>query len=264
VKLRRLSDEEYDEAVELARNSATPLDQCPTCQSRPTEIEPGIQDRQQGRYTYKGKTYSCDCDQQIALRRHYLLAHIPDWYMRLDWTDYDGAAQDTVSEYLHKWQTAKHMGMNLKLYGPIGVGKTFAATYIAKELVKRGERAYFIPFEEVVSLYQRSHYEAVDQQLKRAVVLVLDELSKPTSLAQQEFFAMKFEELIRHRTNYNLPTIITTNLNDDELHHHYPRPYSLLAHKVIDAPIEGDDARMDKSYRWNRELWEQDEVRPIT
>ena len=43
-----------------------------------------------------------------------------------------------------------------------GVGKTFAATYVGKELIKRGERVHFVPFHEMVRVYE---YEGETERL---------------------------------------------------------------------------------------------------
>jgi DNA replication protein DnaC len=210
--------------------------------------------------------YECDCETQIALRKHYLLANIGDQYQRLDWADYDGpeSVRETVRLYLEGWKTAQVNGMGITFEGTQGSGKTFAATYIAKELIKQGVKAYFIPFIEVISAYKRQNAEEYEQKLKTAPLLVLDELIPPEPGPQAALFARRYEELIRHRTNFNLPTIVTTNLSEQELEKLYPRTYSLLAAKQIPVKVENDDARRGKIAKENLELLVNDERRPIT
>lgn len=266
MNLRRLSDNEYNEVSALAEPTGVSLDECPTCGARRTEVSPGVWGWENGTYRYQGKDNECNCEQQMALRRQYLLARIPVEYQKLDWMAYDGSpkATKTIAEYLFKWKTAKGNGMGLEFGGrSLGVGKTWAATYVAKELIKQGERVYFVPFGSIISSYQKSNAEEIENTLKSTTVLVLDEVGKPSTAAQNELFSSRFEDLIRHRTNYNLPTILTTNLEEEELLSYYPRPYSLLSHKQIRVQIEGDDARKGKMQLENIEIFANEETRPL-
>src|SRR4051812_28542250 len=100
--LRRLKNAEYDLAAKMAAKTGIPLNQCPTCLSKEqtlTTLEGGeYVGREYGTYVIDGVEYPCDCDEQIALRKHYLLANIGDQYMRLDWhRDYrDEEVKDAV------------------------------------------------------------------------------------------------------------------------------------------------------------------------
>lgn len=213
--------------------------------------------------------YPCDCDEQIALRKHYLLANIGDQYMRLDWQrDYrDEDVRDAVQAYLDAWPTLKLQGMGLEFASPkLGVGKTFAATHVGKELVKRGERVYFLPFYQMVGVYSLPPEDrrAAEQRLATSSVLVLDEVVAPNTEAQSYLFAGKFEELIRDRTNFNRVTIMTTNLTPKRLHEVYPRTYSLLEAKQYRVIMDGEDARQGVVKQRNLSMVNLGEVRPIT
>jgi DNA replication protein DnaC len=263
LRLRSLTDEEYDRIEELAGHS---LDQCPTCLAKPIHVAPSVYGYENGTYRYRGEQYDCNCDIQRALHKAYLAANIGDQYQRLNWNDYDGPAEvrNAVSLYLSKWPTARVNGMGITFKGTQGSGKTFAATYIAKELIKRGVDVYFVPFVEVISAYKRQNADEFEEKLKQTGLLVLDELIPPEPGPQAVLFSRRYEELIRHRTNFNLPTIVTTNLNEEELQKHYPRTYSVLAAKQIPVDVKNDDARRGKIAIENIELLENEEVRPIT
>lgn len=263
MNLRRLSNEEYDEAEAKAKWS---FDQCPTCGTTREEVQPGVWGWENGTYRLWGEEYNCDCSNQMALYRQYVVANIPEEYMRLNWLDYDGSqeARDAVKKYLGSWDSAKINGMGLEFRSPgQGSGKTFAATHIAKELIKHGERVYYIQFPDLISSYQKSDSEAFEHKMKGATVLVLDDIQKPYYESQHHLFSSKFEELIRFRTNGNLPTLATTNLTEAELEQHYSRSYSLLAHKQIVVDVVGEDARRGKVKMENIELIENNEVRPL-
>lgn len=269
IRLRRLTDPEYTKAESLARMSGVPLDQCPTCGGKEQEIpgSAGVMEFRSGTYRYRGEEHFCDCQAQMALRARYLLANIGDQYMRLDWADYDGPdrVRRDVANYLDQWQDFKINGMGLEFGGKgLGIGKTFGATYVGKELVKRGQKVYFIPFVDVISAYQRDDHQALEDTLRGVTYLILDELLPPYSEAQHALYAFKLEALIRHRTNFNLPTIITTNLSRDELDDYYPRTYSLLEAKQMRIDMSGVDARRNRIAEENLELAANGEVRPIT
>jgi DNA replication protein DnaC len=261
LRLPYLSDDRYDELAAKAD-----LDACPTCGATTILIRPGVEGWENGTFRFRGLEYECDCATQKLLYRHYLNANIGDQYMRLNWNDYDcKPVREKVKLYLDAWDTAKRNGMGMTFKGKLGTGKTFAATYIGKELIKRGEDVYFIPFLNVISSYQKQHAEEIDDRLKGTGVLILDELLPPESGAQAALFARRYEELIRHRTNFNLPTIVTTNLTEDELLKEYPRTYSLLAPKQVAVEVtQTDDARRGKIAMENEELLANREVRPIT
>jgi DNA replication protein DnaC len=263
LNLPRLSNAEYEYVASLTRQSGTPIDACPTCHARRIEVAPGVYGWENGTYRYRGEDRPCDCDTQIALRKHYLLAGIGDQYMRLDWADYHGdpAVKDPVETFLDKWQAFKDNGMGMEFASRnLGVGKTFAATYVGKELIKRGEKVLFTPFLDSVSFDDK----ALRERLRTTTVLILDEVVPPVSDRQQQFFAGEFEEIIRFRTNFNRVTIMTTNIEPDQLRATFPRVYSLLEAKQIRVLMRGDDARRSLIAEENLELALNNEVRPIT
>lgn len=269
LKLPRLNNVEYESVAKLCRNSGIPINQCPTCLSKPIEIAPGVWGWENGTYRYRGEEHKCDCETQKNLRVHYLLANIGEQYQRLNWNDFNGSqeAADAVALLLGTWDSWKLNGMGLEFNSPIqGTGKTFAATHVGKELVKRGESVYFTPFVDVANLLTQedSYRQEVENRLRDTAVLILDEVVPAISSAQRAFFANRFEELIRYRTNFNRVTIMTTNLEPDRLHEEYPRTYSLLEAKQIRVEMTGEDQRMNRIAFENLELVANAEVRPIT
>lgn len=269
LRLPRLTDKEYDYVAELAQRSGIPLVQCPTCGAKEIYVDENNYGWINGTYRLDGEEHECDCQTQMELRKHYLLANIGDQYQRLDWKDFKGSkeAAEAVSLYLDAWETAKINGMGLEFSSHLlGVGKTFAATHIAKELIKQGERVYFIPFLEVISLLGRpqEYRNDVQDRMRDTTILILDEVVPAVTAPQRALFAGQFEELIRNRTNFNRPTIMTTNLTPSELHKEYPRTYSLLEAKQIRIEMIGADARQGIRGVRNLELLANGEVEPIT
>lgn len=249
----------------MARMSGIPLDQCPTCLATKVEVDDSVYGWENGTYRYRGEEYPCDCETQMLLRRHYLLAGIGDQYQRLNWTDFNGSgeAQEVVDHFLTRWTAFKLNGVGLEFSSPrLGVGKTFAATHVGKELIKRGESVLFVPFLTAVRTLLEDREG--EERLRDTTVLILDEVGCGMSVAQAELFSMKFEELIRHRTNFNRINIITTNLTPAGMHDEYPRTYSLLEAKEVRVEMDGKDARQSFIGMENIELIANNEVRPIT
>jgi DNA replication protein DnaC len=262
-----LTNEEYERAETLARLSGIPLDECPTCGSKPQVANANSYGREYGTYKYRGKEHDCDCDEQMQLRKHYLVANIPTQYQELDFADYSGTdeVKEEVEGYLKDWAGYKGVGVGVEFTGvKLGTGKTFMATHIGKELIKLGEAVYFTQFREVLSAYEKEYVNGLESLMRDTTVLILDEVIPPFSEKSSAFFAHKFEELIRHRTNFNLPTIMTTNLPEEKLRKEYPRPYSLLEAKQIRVVVDGDDARESRIGFENIEIAQAGEKRPIT
>ena len=248
--------------------SKHPLDQCPTCDSKP-EVIPGsggVRERTSGKYKYMGKEYDCECDAQIALRARYLVANIGEQYQRLDWNEWEGCIEtkETVDIYLRGWQKFFKQGIGIELFSTaLGTGKTFAATHIGKELIKEGQSVYFIPFIEMAAAFDRKDSDYIAGRIRESSFVILDEIMPPVSEAQRNFFGVQLEALIRHRTNNNLPTIMTTNMTQEALSQAYPRTYSLLSAKQIRQEVSGTDRRPVIG-RKEMEIVENGETRPIT
>lgn len=269
LKLRKLTDAEFSEAQALAKQGGTPLSQCVTCRAKPTEIpdSEGVKEFISGTYNLDGNTYPCDCSTQIALRTQYLVAHIPAEYMTLDWSEYDRdqEVRKQVAFYLDKWDNFLHGGVGVEFAGKgLGTGKTYAASHIAKELVKQGQRLFFIPFVDMVSAFQSSRADEIESRMRETTYLVLDEILSPVSKAQHDLYAFKLEALIRHRSSLNLPTILTTNLTNRELDEYYPRTYSLLSAKQLRVEMAGEDFRKSDAGMRNIERLANGERAPIS
>ena len=134
-----LDDETYDQ-VTARYPRETP---CPTCQGR-------------GMYNLDGRTMHCDCELQRLLQKHYFLANIGREYHDICFNDFLGVDKDNVipiaMEYLENYEDNFHYGIGVTVAGGVGTGKTFVVSSILKEIVKRGKKAYFISFEELIDV----------------------------------------------------------------------------------------------------------------
>lgn len=222
-------------------------------------------------YQLNGEVHDCDCERQDDLRRHYLLAGIPQQYWTLDWSDWgndsDPKALAAAREYLDQWKTWRRHGVGLQFYSPRqGTGKTMLACLIGKELIKRRVKVQFSSFLDAVHLFTKPYEElkAVEERFRNIPVLILDDIIPAISLAQRDLWAMQLESLVRFRTDGNAVTIVTSNMMPDEIDEHYQRIGSLLAAKQKFIHIEGGDFRRFHDWDLEREhLIKSGEARPI-
>ena len=107
------------------------------------------------------------------------------------------------------------------LSGASGCGKTHIAAAIVNAILARGEPALFVVVPDLLdhlrSAYQPGAevgYDELFERVRNAPVLVLDDLGTqaPTPWAQEKLF-----QLINHRFNSRLPTVVTTNLAPDQI-----------------------------------------------
>jgi DNA replication protein DnaC len=111
------------------------------------------------------------------------------------------------------------------LVGPSGSGKTHIAAAIANRCIERGTPALFVVVPDLLDHLRAAYkpdsdltYDQLFEQVRNAPVLVLDDLGtqSATSWAQEKLF-----QIINHRFNARLPTVITSNLElskmDDRL-----------------------------------------------
>jgi DNA replication protein DnaC len=109
----------------------------------------------------------------------------------------------------------------LLLSGASGCGKTHIAAAIVNRLVERGEPALFVVVPDLLdhlrSAYQPGAeigYDDLFERVRSAPVLVLDDLG---TQAQTPWAQEKLFQLINHRFNTRLPTVVTTNLAPEQL-----------------------------------------------
>ncbi len=109
----------------------------------------------------------------------------------------------------------------LLLSGASGCGKTHIAAAIVNRLLARGEPALFVVVPDLLdhlrSAYQPGAdvaYDDLFERVRNAPVLVLDDLG---TQAQTPWAQEKLFQLINHRFNNRLPTVVTTNLLPEQL-----------------------------------------------
>ncbi|MGB2695124.1 MAG: ATP-binding protein [Dehalococcoidia bacterium] len=104
----------------------------------------------------------------------------------------------------------------LVLVGPSGCGKTHVAAAIANRSVELGTPALFVVVPDLLDHLRAAYkpdadigYDQLFEQVRNAHVLILDDLGtqSATPWAQEKLF-----QIINHRYNARLPTVVTTNV----------------------------------------------------
>lgn len=179
-----------------------------------------------------GKVFDCDCRRAQAdaerlahLRRLGGLEHLAD--KTFDTFNLEGIAaghQQNLSAAFQRAQAyAESPDTWLVIMGGYGSGKTHLAAAIANYQLEQGNRVLFVTAPDLLDHlrssfgltgYDEESYSSRFEEIRDVPLLILDDLGieSPTPWATEKLY-----QIINHRYNAKLPTIITTNHTLDEL-----------------------------------------------
>jgi DNA replication protein DnaC len=111
------------------------------------------------------------------------------------------------------------------LVGPVGSGKTHLACAVANYRISMGQSAFYITAAELLdhlrSAYSPSsdiEYDELFEQIKNSPLLILDNMNYSATTAWSKG---KLDQLLEHRFNGRLPTLITTGMSVEEFSSDY-------------------------------------------
>lgn len=173
-----------------------------------------------------GKALPCTCRQQERMERRLRAIHAMSGLDSVQHMTFDtflpqgnGLPPDKAQNLQRAHQTCTLFADDphgwLLLTGSYGSGKTHLAAAIANRRLELGEPALFMTVPDLLDHLRAAFsptselpYDALFEQLRTTPLLILDDLGAQSSTpwAQEKLF-----QLLNHRYNTRLPTVITTN-----------------------------------------------------
>ncbi|MFQ6031061.1 MAG: ATP-binding protein, partial [Dehalococcoidia bacterium] len=145
--------------------------------------------------------------------------------------------------------------------GPQGCGKTHLAVGIAGEGLRGGQPVFFAFVPSLLDHLRATFspdspigYDELFEQIKTVPLLILDDLGAESSTAWAE---EKLYQIVVHRHELRLPTVITTSFTVDELEETKPR----IASRLVDSLVVDWQPITAPNYRDQRRTRE---TRPAT
>lgn len=185
------------------------------------------------------------CEAQRRLLTHYLAADVGLHWFRLDWAEMDFEAKPVVDAYLAGLRENLRAGLGLTFLGPIGTGKTTAAAHVVKQaiqLLHSGEKVQVVRFDRLIASYED---QVAMERMRSVRLLMVDEMYAPHSEGQRHLYDNLTTDILGTRYDNCASTLITANLNPDELSTHYPRLASRQGQTNQLVPMVGEDRRRD-------------------
>lgn len=141
---------------------------------------------------------------------------------------------------------------NIALFGGTGLGKTHLSSAIAGRVIENGYDVYYIGAQGLISDFEYNRFGnsstvGVDGNIERYTecdLLIIDDLG--TEMVNQ-FTTSCLYNVINTRLNKHIPTLISTNLTQDEFRRRYwDRITSRVFGEYVILPFVGTDVRSQK------------------
>jgi DNA replication protein DnaC len=179
-----------------------------------------------------GRLIECECLQRVnnrsRLERLVKLSNL-EAFDRMTFDNFNpqgrtGLADRQSASLLYALKQAQHFAQTrsgwLLLMGGYGCGKTHLAAAVAHAVVAQGIRTLFLTVPDLLDWLRFSYddpqatYEQRFEEIRNIPFLVLDDLGtqNATPWAQEKLF-----QIINHRYLTRLPTVVTSNVDIDDL-----------------------------------------------
>ncbi|MEZ4665302.1 MAG: ATP-binding protein [Thermomicrobiales bacterium] len=198
-----------------------PTYDCPICQDAGWvrfDVDPG--------HPNFGKLMPCICTaerQQAKLSRELSNLSNLESLRHLTFESFDASMRGTEQAFRIAREYARATDGWLVLHGAVGVGKTHLAAAVANAYSSRHVQAavYFRVVPDLLDQLRATFdpetgvaYDERFQQIRNANLLVLDDLGTENTTA---WASEKLFQLLNHRYNEQLPTVITSNAKLDRI-----------------------------------------------
>jgi DNA replication protein DnaC len=223
--------------------------------------------------------YECNCVDQYITHRRLLYCGIDKNQQRYCWPDMTGVparTKELVETYLSRAERYVNNGRSLFLYGDRGTGKSMLATMLAKHLIGEGYSSHFTTFAGMIGRFSEG-WESPDarqwfqRRIRNVGFLVIDDIGKEHQQGMlvnaQDAKASGYDgpgrikfvnpiaeslvnDILGDRVAGARPTIITSNLNLDEIAQHYgPRISELIRESSITHRFDAESFREGLKHR---------------
>ena len=164
-------------------------------------------------------------------------------------TNEERQALSGTHAYVQRWAERDRPDGWLLLLGPCGVGKTHLAVAAAVERQSRGDDVFFATVADLLDQLRGTFSEDspiahadLMQRIRTSRLLVLDDMGseRHTPFAEDKLF-----QIVNHRYEERLPTIVTTSVFPVDLDDMRPRIASRLLDRMVVTTLvmEGPDHR---------------------
>lgn len=201
--------------------------------------------------------YDCTCEDQYILYRRFLFSGIGLPYQKLAWSDFFYLQQepkDAAKEYLGYLDGYLSSGMGMILTGDSGSGKTMFANLMLKEIIAGGFGGHYTTMAAMINSFadgwtSTEAKQWFNRQIRGVNVLVIDDLgrerkqdNKTLDSEARSLAVGTIEEVLRHRVQQGKATIVTTNLDTDQIKAGYGgHSFNLLRECSIVVNFRGEE-----------------------
>lgn len=171
-----------------------------------------------------GRLFPCECrTKEIEERNQRELLRISnlDAFADKTFETFDPKVPGVAKAYQAALQYAENPQGWLLLVGPYGVGKTHLAAAIAHRALKNSFTTFFTVVPDLLDHLRATFspnsditYDELFEKVRTVPLLILDDLGTENATP---WAVEKLYQLVNHRYNYRMPTVITTNQDLDRL-----------------------------------------------
>lgn len=188
-----------------------------------------IDERLRSRMTDPAMSTVCVVEERRSAAQERMGNELPDLLRGMTFDGFDRRGQAVDEKALDSLREALKLSKEfaedphlwLVLLGPTGCGKTHLAASIANQQIAGGKLVCFVVVPDLLDHLRSAYdpdskipYDELFEMIRTAPLLILDDLGAHSSTPWAE---EKLYQLVNHRYNHRLPTVITTNRTLDEL-----------------------------------------------